>query len=550
MKFIKDKNISIIILCIVLILSFFVLYTPMPTPSDDGTRFSAIRASEHIEVISREPHSYYEQYSLEKVKNYIENTLGNYLGGENVRIISYSVEDMQSAVYEDDREKVIYPVNNVLGKLPGKNDEGILLVAHYDSRGHVGRPGELGRSYGAMDDGYGVGSLLELAYIFKDTHPENSVYFLFTDAEEIGLFGAIMASKDKEVMKNIRFVINAESRGRYGASYMFETSKNNEKVIDLYKKALYPVSYSMAAAVYSLMPNFTDFTPFIDAGVPGLNFATLAGLENYHGPLDTYEYINQSSIEHMGVQLEPIIREFMSDKKYIDPDYFSAGSDKVFFTLFTNVFISYSETTAIILAILCTILFVVFIAYRIRTKTITKTVLTRDFPKGLFLTLILVVSGFVYSYLAAFLGKTPFNITYTRIKGADIPTLLFMLATVAVFVRAVLKSGNSDNVLIIGIGINTLLGLLTTFFLPGASFLFTVTSLMGLIVLSTNFIKNKYIGRILTVIPYAVLIFIIVPILYTFYMAITVGGVAVLVLLFVINATVLIPAIMKDFQIA
>ena len=49
-----------------------------------------------------------------------------------------------------------------------------------------------------------------------------------------------------ELYKNVNFVVNLEARGIKGPALMFETSSNNEKVIDLYKKANLPVSYSLA----------------------------------------------------------------------------------------------------------------------------------------------------------------------------------------------------------------------------------------------------------------------------------------------------------------
>lgn len=542
MKCFKNKKSFIIVFGLVLVLSMFVLRTPKP--SNENNKFSSIRASEHIKEISKEPHSYYDRDELERVRVYLEDTLIDYLGASNVITTHYDINQMKAVIPSEKHHTIEYPIDNILAKIPGTNPEGILLVAHYDSRGHVGRAGELGRSYGAMDDGYGVSALLELAYIFKDLNPTNSIYFLFTDAEEVGLFGAYMAASDSNVMKNVRFVMNLESRGRYGPTYMFETSKNNAKVIDLYKKADFPITYSMATAVYSVMPNSTDFTPFLPTGVPGLNFATLAGLDNYHSPLDAYEHINQSSIEHMGVQVEPIVREFVSDAKYISDDYFKANNDKVFFTLFAHVLVSYSQVVAVLLIILSLVLLIGLIVYKVMKKELTKGIVTKDLPKALLLTLILVVSGYLFSNVVAFLGKVPFKITYTRVSGADYPTLIFMLVIAYLLFKKINKT-NKENVLLIGIAFNTLLGLLTTFFLPGASFLFTITSLVGLFVIVVNtFIKDKLTKQILLPLSYALLMFIIIPLLWSFYMALTVGGVAILVLLLVINGGVLAPTIL------
>src|SRR5690554_3916418 len=284
-SFIKNKKVSILILLLVLLISLFILDTPKPQDRD-SSGFSAVRVSEHIKEISKKPHSYYDRDELEEVRVYIEETLINYLGDQNVSRMSYSLNEMENILGDKLSEQDIYPLENILGVIPGENTEGILLIAHFDSRGHIGRTNELGGSYGAMDDGYGVGTLLELAYLFKDKNIKNSIYFLFTDAEEVGLYGAYMAANDIYFKDKVKMIINVESRGRGGPAYMFETSKNNKKLIDLYQYASYPVSYSMATSVYSVMPNFTDFTPFIENGYIGLNFANLEGIKNYHTPFD------------------------------------------------------------------------------------------------------------------------------------------------------------------------------------------------------------------------------------------------------------------------
>lgn len=549
MDILRQKKRFILVFVIVLLLSMFVLRTPKPLASNVEDKFSAVRASEHIEVISRKPHSYYDREELEEVKDYLVNTLSNYFGNANVTEIDYSIDDMKAVMDESEHPSLLYPITNVLAKLPGTNEEGILLVAHYDSRGHVGRAGELGRSYGAMDDGYGVGALLELAYIFKDLNPTNSIYFLFTDAEEVGLYGAIMASKDNDVMKDIKFIINVESRGRFGPSYMFETSKNNDKVIDLYKKADFPVSYSMATAVYSVMPNFTDFTPLMETNIPGLNFATLAGLDNYHSPLDAYENINQSSIQHIGEQIEPVVREFAGNDKYIQDNYFKANNDKVFFTIFAHILVSYKQITAIILIVLATLTLIGLIVYKVRRNELEKGIVKKRLTRGLLVTLILVIAGYIFSNIVAFIGKVPFGLTYTRVTGADFPTLIFMVLVFLMLVRQI-KNSNSDHILLMGTTINIVLGLITTFLLPGASFLFTITGILGLVVMASEYVEKSCPKTLMNVIPYLILFLIIIPLLWSFYMALTVGGVAILVLLLVINSTVSIPAILNHYGLA
>ncbi|NCA96410.1 MAG: M28 family peptidase, partial [Methanomicrobia archaeon] len=212
MKIMKKslKKVSFITLLVSLLLSLFVLYTP--TPSLQDNQFSAIRAAEHIEVISREPHSVFDEDAHEAVRVYIKDTLTSYLGAANVFEYNYTKEQLNAGTD--------YGIKNVLGVLPGQSETGMMLVGHYDSRGHIGRAGELGRSYGAADDGYAMGTMLELAYLLKDLNPVNSVYFLFTDAEETGLYGAKMMAQETAIMDKVGFLINIEARGVSGPAYM------------------------------------------------------------------------------------------------------------------------------------------------------------------------------------------------------------------------------------------------------------------------------------------------------------------------------------------
>ncbi|MBM6838932.1 M20/M25/M40 family metallo-hydrolase, partial [Clostridium saudiense] len=177
-------------------------------------------------------------------------------------------------------------INNIYAKIDGKNGENgsyIMLASHYDSSPKK-RSGEDGESKGAADAGYGVSTILEIVRVIKESGQEleNGIKILITDGEEMGLMGAKEEMNNNfGLYENVNFVVNLEARGIKGPALMFETSSNNKKVIDLYKKANLPVSYSLAADVYNKMPNGSDFTEFKNAGLPGINFAVLNDLDYY-----------------------------------------------------------------------------------------------------------------------------------------------------------------------------------------------------------------------------------------------------------------------------
>jgi hypothetical protein len=85
----------------------------------------------------------------------------------------------------------IRTAENVIGFIPGKTDEILVISAHYD---HIGFDrGEI--CNGADDDGSGTVALLSIAKAFKAAHldgfiPKRGILFLMVSGEEKGLFGS------------------------------------------------------------------------------------------------------------------------------------------------------------------------------------------------------------------------------------------------------------------------------------------------------------------------------------------------------------------------
>jgi Zn-dependent M28 family amino/carboxypeptidase len=75
---------------------------------------------------------------------------------------------------------------NMIGYVPGKTDNVIVISAHYDHLGVV--KGEVFN--GADDNASGVGGLLKMATYFAKNKPNNTIIFAAFDAEEMGLQGA------------------------------------------------------------------------------------------------------------------------------------------------------------------------------------------------------------------------------------------------------------------------------------------------------------------------------------------------------------------------
>ncbi len=540
------KNLKIVLSVFLLsfILSLFVLYTPTPVSMNDET-FSAATAAEHISVISQEPHSVFDPVAHETVRQYIKGQLEDYVGSANVSELNYTSAEVG--------DNTPYDIHDLLAVIPGDSETGILLIAHYDSRGHVGRAGELGRSYGAADDGYGIATLLEIARIYGKTHLTNSIYILATDGEETGLYGAKMAAQAPFV-DHVGFVINVEARGKEGAVYMFETSTNNETVIDFYKNAQLPVSYSLATAVYTVMPNSTDFTEFLAVDKQGINFAVLDDLYYYHTPNDNYENINLSSIQHYGSQIVPLVNEFVNNSVYSDVNHFVGEQNQVFFTILPNVFVAYRESTMQVLHFLFLALLIGITGY----LTVKKEVKLSSVGKYLGIIFgMIVVTAIVGLYLAkliAFIGHVPFSITYVRLQHTDLVTVLILggmaIGLGYLYYKFVKTEENKKAWMIAGIIINLFLALITGFVLSGATFLFFVPAAFGILSLYVlTFVKNKIALHVVLSQNMLWNLLLIVPILFSLYLALTVGGLLAFMVILLINLTAFIPYVFKQLEI-
>lgn len=194
---------------------------------------------------------------------------------------------------------------NVVATIPGTDSTGpVFLVAHYDSA-------EV--SHGANDDGAGVATLLETARALGEGEPlRNDLVLVFTDAEEACLCGAEAFAHADPRAADGGVVVNVEARGSSGPAIMFETSDGNAALVDAYSHVPYPVGSSMAVEVYRILPNDTDFSPFLDdpqGRFTGLNSAYIDGSATYHAPQDTPERMSTASLQHHGANMLALARE-------------------------------------------------------------------------------------------------------------------------------------------------------------------------------------------------------------------------------------------------
>ena len=338
-----------LILAIAVVVSALLAYglftLPKPQPAD-AEGFSAARVVKDIEVISKEHHSVAHPEERAVVREYLVERL-NGLGADTVRIFRYD------SLVGPKKKHVEYTFDayDILAEYPPLKESDdttyLMFIAHYDSRYSQPFAKDTVWSYGAADDGYGIGVTLEtVSQLLKQReHWNQGVKILFTDAEEVGMMGmTAIWENDRQEFDNVGLVINIEARGPWGPALLFEACPGNEKVLDLYASvAKYPYTYSLTTVVYQFMPNFTDFTIIKDE-VPGLNFSTITDVNRYHTHFDNFSNVSEKSIQHYGEQILPVALKYLKSEEYSDKDALKADSDSTNFTIPAIGLLKFSKT--------------------------------------------------------------------------------------------------------------------------------------------------------------------------------------------------------------
>ena len=388
------KYLRPLIIILAITLSAFVAYGlfSLPRPMEEEGHFSSAKAVQTIENISKERHSIIHPEARAEVREYLVARLEE-MGALTRR---YSYPDVEGKGYRFDAE-------NIVAEFPplkeSKDTTWLLMVAHYDSRYPWVPVRDTTCSYGAADDGYGLAVVLESARValeHRDTWSQG-LRILFTDGEEVGMVGMKCAfGNERALFEDVGLIINVEGRGPFGPALLFETSGGNQEIMALYAaNARYPYTFSLTNVVYSLMPNFTDFTVVKDE-IPGMNFSTIADVNHYHTSLDNFDFVRPATLQHYGEQVVPVINAYLSDQKYASRDALRSDKDRVFFTIPLIGLLNFSKPWYLVASIAIFILAILLFVLNRRNL--------RDVWKYMLEALGLALGALVLGELAAYLG--------------------------------------------------------------------------------------------------------------------------------------------------
>ncbi|NLA86253.1 MAG: M28 family peptidase [Clostridiales bacterium] len=517
-----------VILAAGIFLGFFTMRTPEPYEGGDETAFSVDRVRETIGEIAKEPHPV-DTEAHERVCDYVCSRLAE-LGLEPDNGYSGS---------EESYVVTTYGYKNIFARLDGASDNAVLLVAHYDSARS---------SFGAADDGYGIATILETLRAIKAQKVPllNDIMVLFTDGEELWMEGAKSELRHNlQRYKNVLLVINVEANGMKGPPLMFETGDKNAAVVGYYAKhAKNPVAYSFTTAYYSFMPDNTDFSIFRNYGFNGLNFAVLDGFEYHHTPGDNPDNIDLRSLQHYGDQVFSIVKSFVSDPS-VSPEHFTSDTNRLFFTVFPGVLVSYSEAVSNILAVAAAALFIALAVIGCVSRRIKP-------GKTLVYTALLLVSVMFISlasegviWLLSALSSRRFKlVNMLSIPHAD---LIYWLVNIAaavllgVICRRLVKRSPGPELLFSGIFLSLLLSVLLILFLPGSAYIAVLPSLLASLYAAAHFIKYKAPRIIILAFASFLGMIIYVPIVTLVFQAMSIGLTGAGVFLCLLPFTTLLP---------
>ncbi len=286
-----------IALLVGLALGIYATIPPAPRGIDaPATQFSAARAMADIRVIAARPHPTGSAENA-AVRAYIQQRMAA-LGMEVLTDPApLSARSLKRLNRWSGRQDAAVTLTNVIGILPGRDRTlpAVALMAHHDT---------VWGSPGAADDTTGVAASLEVVRAIKAAgQPERDLIVLLTDAEELGLDGARHFFANNPLRNRIGAIINLEARGGGGRANMFQTSRANGEAMRLYAThAEQPAASSLAAFIYSVLPNDTDLTPALEGSYTAYNLAFIGRSGLYHSPLSTPETLDQGAVQDIGNQ--------------------------------------------------------------------------------------------------------------------------------------------------------------------------------------------------------------------------------------------------------
>lgn len=233
-----------------------------------------------------------------------------------------------------------YRVRNVVGRLPGRLPDAILINAHYDS------PPE---ALGGSDNGIGTAAALEAMRALAAGPPLTmTVILCLNGGEEAGSVGAA-GFLQHPFAKQVRAFIDTDGSGA-GKAVLVQASSQVPGLLRAYARAARSPQASVFVndlAQSGLLMFSGDYEPLSRAGAPGLDFAALWDVWGVHTHLDSSSRLAPGTLQSLGETILAVTRELARDA----PDLSLQPEPTVFYDLLGQATVVYSMRTARLLAL-------------------------------------------------------------------------------------------------------------------------------------------------------------------------------------------------------
>lgn len=203
---------------------------------------------------------------------------------------------------------------NVAGEIMGSVDSYIVMTAHYD---HLGKMGKATIFPGASDNASGTAMMLSLAQYFAQ-HPQRyKILFIAFSGEEAGLLGSDYFVHHPLIdMKKIRLLINVDIMGDASAGISVVNATNHTYEFNLLKKLNPVVAIQHGDSSFALKEireradaPISDHYPFSQAGVAALFIYSLGGKGFYHDTWDRPETLSLKNVMTVRKMLIDFVEE-------------------------------------------------------------------------------------------------------------------------------------------------------------------------------------------------------------------------------------------------
>lgn len=471
------------------------------------TEFASGRAMKHLVAIAQKPRPVGSQEHAQALQ-YITDEL---------RAIGLTPEVQKTTFVPPSRGGGSYQlsaaVQNVVARIQGSdNSKAVLLAAHYDS---------VPFSPGASDNGTAVAALIEVARALKaGGQSKNDVILLFSDCEEIGLYGSKAFVKEHPWAKDVGVVINLEGLGVEGPTILFETSENNQWLVEQFAEACSNTfATSVSNDLYRLTPYDTDLSTFKQAGFAGFNFAYINDPIHHHSYADRIENVDERSLQHQGAYAINLTRHLGG----LNLSQFEKGN-AVYFDILGLVFIHYSYNWAFFLSAFTLLSFAGLVVLGFRTKRLT--------VKGAAFGFVALALSAVIAALAVALiwkGLQYFDGLFIRQDTYNSRPFMLALVMLAIAITSLLyfwlrRRVRTEDLTIGGLLLWTILMVAATVLSPNSSYIFTLPLLFSVIAGSFLFLMKenpRSNGRRVVVLTLSALpiIILLAPVIYVAFVA-------------------------------